>query len=73
MNEMEKLKLLEEMLELDENTLTPDTILEDLDEWDSIAILSVIAMMDDEFSKQVKGVDVKACEKVSDLLAMMEK
>lgn len=73
MTEKEKLVMLEDILELDEGTLTSDTVLEDLDEWDSIAILSIIAMMDEEFSKSVKGTDIKACEKVSDLLSIMEK
>lgn len=32
-----KLELLEEMMELDAGTLTPETTLEDLEEWDSLA------------------------------------
>lgn len=42
MTEREKLALLEDMLELDEGTLTMDTALTDVDEYDSMAKLSLI-------------------------------
>lgn len=47
MNLKEKLTLIEEALDTEENTLTPETVLDDVDSWDSIAALSIIAMMDD--------------------------
>jgi len=67
----EKINKIEEMLEIDENTLTPETELNSLDEWDSIAILSAIVMFDEEFGKTVKGTDLKACKTVSDLINLM--
>ena len=67
----EKLNKLEEMLEIDENTLTLETELNSLDEWDSIAILSAIVLFDEEFGKTVKGTDLKACKTVADIVNLM--
>lgn len=72
MNNERKLKLLEEILEVEENTLTPETILSNLDEWDSIALISFIALMDDEFGKIIKGEKVKEQKTVADLMCLME-
>jgi len=71
MTEKEKIELLEEMLELDEGTLSPETVLADLDEWDSIAAISFIALVDDEFDKSVKGADIRSFVTVADALAVM--
>ena len=46
MTEREKLALLEDMLELDEGDLTVETILDDIDEYDSMAKLSLIVLID---------------------------
>ena len=73
MIEKEKLALLEEMLELDEGRLTPQTKLADLEEWDSIAVISFIALVDDHFDKIIKGSQIKKFQTVSDALAVMEK
>ena len=48
-------------------SLAPDTVLDSLAVWDSLALLSVLAMMDTEFDRQVTGSDVKACKTVEDL------
>ena len=72
MDDKKKLEMLEEMLELDAGTLQPDTVLSDLEEWDSIALLSFIALLDDEFDKIVKGSVIKEKKTVADLMALME-
>ncbi|MED4888204.1 acyl carrier protein [Lysinibacillus sp. FSL R7-0073] len=71
MTELEKLSMLEEMLEVDEGSLTPETILVDLEEWDSIAIISFIALLDDEFEKAIKGSEIKEFKTVADALVTM--
>lgn len=68
----EKIAKLEEIMELDEGELKVTDKLEDYDEWDSIAVLSFIAMMDSDFHKTVKGAEVKAFETVQDAVNMME-
>ena len=72
MTEKEKIAMLEEMMELDEGTLTPDTVLVDLEEWDSIAVISFIVLVDDEFNKIIKGSQIKEFKTVADALAVMK-
>ena len=73
MNEQEKIALIEETLELDEGTLTADTVLADVDEYDSMAKLSLIVMMDDEFGVKLTGDVIRGFETVGDILKLMEK
>ena len=68
----EKIALLEETLDTDEGVLTPETRLSDVDEWDSIAALSLIVMLDEEFEKSISGEEIKALVTVSDILAYMQ-
>lgn len=67
----EKLHLLEDVFELDENTLTPETVLNDLEEYDSMSKLSIIVMMDDEFDKKLTGEQIRHFETVQDILDFM--
>ena len=73
MTDAKKIEMLEEMMELEAGTLTPETVLNDIEEWDSIALISFIALMDDEYDKVVKGSVVKEQKTVADLMALMEK
>ena len=47
--------------------ITPETCFRDLDEWGSLAYLSVIAFMDEEYDTQIEEADFKALETVEDL------
>ena len=71
MNKQEKITLLEEIMDLEEGTLKEDTVLSELDEWDSMSRLSVIVMMSDEFGKTITGEDVKQYVTVNDILEQM--
>lgn len=66
-----KLALLEEMMELEEGTLTPDTKLGDIEEYDSMAKLSLIVLMNDEFGKRINVSQIKGFQTVKDILAFM--
>ncbi|MCM1157874.1 MAG: acyl carrier protein [Bacteroidales bacterium] len=72
MSQEEKIAMLEEIMELDEGELKITDKLSDYEEWDSIAVLSFIAVMDSNFHKIVKGVDVKEIITVKDAIDMME-
>ena len=67
----EKMALIEEVLDVEEGILSPETLLSDIDEWDSIAALSLIVMLDENFEKTVSGAEIKAMETVKDILAYM--
>ena len=60
MNLQEKLALIEEVLDVETGSLTTETLLAEVDEWDSIAALSLIVMLDEKFEKTVSGVQIKA-------------
>ena len=68
----EKLALIEEVLDVEEGSLSPETELADVDEWDLISALSLIVMLDEKFEKTVSGAQIKALETVNDILAYME-
>lgn len=72
MNLKEKLAKMEEIMELDEGVLKETDVLEDFDEWDSIAMLSFIAMMDSDFNETVSGEEVRSFVTVQDALERME-
>ncbi len=67
-----KLALIEEALDTEEGVLTPETSLDGVEEWDSLTMLSLIAMLDDEFGKTISGKELKALKTVADILAYME-
>lgn len=68
MEENKKIEMLEEMLDLEGETLSPDTVLSSLEEWDSLAKLSLIVMAEDEFNKKLTGDEVRAFSTVGDIL-----
>lgn len=50
-----------------ENMFAPDTIYKDLEEWDSLASLSIIAMVDDELGKRITGSELRSCNTIEEL------
>ena len=73
MTDKEKIVMIEETLEVEEGSLSADTILSGLDEYDSMAKLSLIVLMDDEFGVRLTGEMVKGFKSVGDILAVMNK
>ncbi|WP_169087689.1 acyl carrier protein [Paenibacillus sp. PL91] len=68
----EKIALLEEMLEMDEGSLTPEDKLEDIDEWDSLAFISLVALIDEKFNRNVTGQVIRGFKTVQNILDEME-
>ena len=68
----EKISLLEEMLELENGTLTPNMELSSIEEYDSMAKLSLIVLMDDEFDKKLTGEQIITFKTVQDIIDFME-
>lgn len=69
----EKMKLIAKAIEIDSSRLTPDTLLDSLEEWDSLAIMGVVAMLDKHFDVQLKADDIAALKTVEDILKHMGK
>ena len=72
MTEQEKISLLEEIMELDNGTMHMEDMLEDYPEWDSITVLSFIALMDEKFHKTISGKEIKEFKTVADAIKVME-
>jgi len=68
----EKLNILEDLLDIEKDTLSEDTRLEDISEWDSIAVISTIAMFDNLFGKIITSEEIKDFKTVKDITDKME-
>lgn len=71
MTQEEKIALLEDMLELDGGSLNPEMELSEIEEYDSMAKLSLIVLMDDEFGKKLTGEQIRDFNTVQDILDFM--
>jgi len=71
MTNEEVIRLIEETLELDSNTLNSETLLDDIIEFDSMGKLSVIVMADDEFEKKLTGEQMKLFKTVGDIVKFL--
>jgi acyl carrier protein len=72
MTNREKLALLEDMLELDEGGLKEGTKLSELEGWDSMAKISLIVLLDDEFGKKLSAEEIGKFYIIQDILDFME-
>ena len=53
--------------DLDASALTPETEFKQLDDWNSLVALSVIAMVDEEYDVTIKGDDIRNAKTIEDL------
>lgn len=67
-----KMELLADLFELEIDEFTPETVLDELEEWDSLAAISYVVMMDEEFDNIAKPEDIKEFKTVQDILDSME-
>ncbi|WP_413373914.1 acyl carrier protein [Paenibacillus taichungensis] len=66
-----KLNLLEDILELEQGSLEVTTDLESLESWDSLAAISLIALVDEHFEKRLTGAMIKEFKTVQDIIDFM--
>ncbi len=72
MSKEEKLTIIADILEVEPDELEEDMMLDDFDTWDSVAVLSVIAMMDEKFGKYPHASEIRQYIRVIDLMNGME-
>lgn len=61
--------------ELDETTvdeLTPETEYKKIPEWSSLVALSIIAMVEDNYDKEITGDDLRSSDTIQDLFNLVE-
>lgn len=72
MTNQEIINLIEDTFELDMNTLSENTSLLNLPEYDSMAKLSVIILADDEFDKKLTGETMRGFVSVGDIVDFLK-
>ncbi len=71
MTNQEKITLIEETLEIDGGTLTENTQLSNISEYDSMGKLTLIVLCDEEFNKKLTGEQIRNFVTVKDVLDFM--
>jgi len=62
------LSLMDELLELPKGTLTGEEKLENLEEWNSLAMIGYMALVDEHIGVKLSPRQFLSCDTVSDLL-----
>jgi acyl carrier protein len=65
------LYLVDDLLELPPGTVKAGDSLEGLEGWDSLAVISFMALVDEHFSVRLQPRKITACKTVADLVAML--
>lgn len=60
-----------EMLDCEPSEVHGDSVLKELPNWDSLAVLSFVALADSKFGTIVAGDDLVRCRTVDDLAALL--
>ena len=68
----EFLKNLATALNKPELEINPEDKLQDLPNWDSLAILTTLSMLDEEYDLTLTGTELQACDSVSDLYTKVQ-
>lgn len=72
MNTQEFIEKFADALEISASDVTLNTSFRDLDEWNSLAVLSIIAMLDEEYNIQIENKDFKELSTVADIIDYIE-
>jgi len=66
MEQEEKITLLEEILEVDKGTLLGKMHLSEMEQWDSLAKISFISLIEDNLDRTVGQEEIRVCQTVND-------
>lgn len=73
MNEQEFIASMEELLEIDPGSISLTTQLDSLQEWDSLAFVSFLAMADSKYGVRITPTELHESKSVADLMKLVEK
>ena len=65
--------LFKETLEMEDQDIALDTKFRDLENWDSLSFLSVLAMLDEEYDVVIEGNDFRQLVTIEDLMNEIKK
>jgi acyl carrier protein len=58
--------------EVKPDTVTADTELESLDEWNSVQALVIMAMIDSKYGRKISGADINKARTVGDIFSLLD-
>jgi acyl carrier protein len=70
MTQQEKITAIEQIFEVEPGSISGETVLETL-QWDSMSMLSVIALANEHFHKRISGTQIKAFKTVNDIMEVL--
>ena len=73
MNAKEFIAEIENLLEVDPGSLSLETQLADTGKWDSLAVVSFLAIADASYGAKVSPADLRGCKTVADLMKLVAK
>jgi acyl carrier protein len=68
MNTQELIGLFAEALEVDESSLTPETRIADVEEWNSIGWLTIMSMVDEQLGVQNESKAIRGFQTVQEVI-----
>lgn len=68
MSNEEKMEYIAESVEMEVEELTTDMVLEDLENWDSVAVLSVISIINENFDRYPDATEILSYKTIGDLM-----
>ena len=71
MERTELLLSLDELLELEPGTLKGSETLDSLEGWNSLAVISFMALVDERFGTSLQPRQIAACTTVTDLMGLL--
>lgn len=71
MNKIQFLKAFNELLELEPDTIKGDEVLVSINSWDSLAVLGLIALVDQKFGLVLSPTEINNAKTVNDLVGLL--
>ncbi len=68
----EKLALLEDCMDIEKGTLRLDDLLSNLEEWDSLTILTIISAFEEKTGKTIASKALRKASSVADVLGLID-
>ena len=72
MTNQEIINLIEDTFEIEINSLSEDSLLSEIPEYDSMAKLSIIILADDDFDKKLTGEIIREFKIVGDIVKFLK-
>ncbi len=72
MTREEKIETIADILEIDVEDVQEETLLEDIETWDSVAVLSLIAVINEQFDRFPLAEELTGLKTIKDLMDTLE-